>query len=158
MVGTPAYISPEVLLGRGHGKGCDYWATGVLLYEMLDGSAPFSWEGATQRDEFELILNCDYKCPESFPEEAKDLIQKLLVLEPEKRLGNKPRGNMEIMAHDWFNSINFKRLRKKEIGAPWAPDVKDAFNASNFGTFNSDQVKEPYRELTKKEQEEFSGF
>lgn len=158
MVGTPSYIAPEVLLGRGHNKSCDYWALGVVLFEMLNGGCPFSYEGATQKDEFELILNCDYKCPDTFPRDVTDLIQKLLVLEPEKRFGCKHMGHLEIKSHQWFNAINFKRLRKKQIDAPWKPAVKDSFDASNFGSFNAADVEEPYRELTAKEQEEFKGF
>lgn len=158
MVGTPSYIAAEVLLGRGHNKAVDYWALGVLLYEMLAGQTPFYWEGGTQKDEFEAILNCDYIFPDTFSEEAKDLIGKLLVLEPNSRLGSGPRGNVEIMSHDWFNAINLKRLRKKEIEAPWMPEIKDEFDASNFSEYEPEDVQLPYRELTEKEQQQFIGF
>jgi len=158
MVGTPSYIASEVLLGRGHNKAVDYWALGVVLYEMLGGATPFYWEGATQKDEFEAILRCDYKCPDTFSADAKDLIDKLLVLDPTKRLGGSMRGHLDIMSHPWFDAINFKKLRKKEIAAPWVPEVKDSLDTSHFAEYDLDEVEAPHRELTEKEQELFVGF
>lgn len=156
MVGTPSYIASEVLLGRGHNKAVDYWALGCILYEMIDGTTPFYWDGATQKDEFEAILRCDYKCPDYFSEPVKDLIGKLLVLDPTKRLGAGLRGHADVMNHPWFNSVNFKKLRRKEIPSPWTPEVKDSMDVSNFADY--DEVDPPYRELTPKEQLLFEGF
>jgi serine/threonine protein kinase len=158
MVGTPSYIAPEVLLGRGHNKTVDYWAFGVILFEMLAGTTPFYWEGASQKDEYEAILRADYQCPDSFSAAAKDLIGKLLVLDPAQRLGHMQRGHLEIMSNPWFNFINFKRLRKKEIASPWIPPIKDSMDVSNFANYDPDEVRPPYRELTAKEQLLFKGF
>ena len=145
-------------MGRGHSKACDYWALGCVLYEMLEGTTPFYWDGATQKDEFEAILRCDYKCPDSFSADAKDLIDKLLLLDPTKRLGGGVRGHVDVMSHPWFDSINFKKLRKKEIPAPWVPEVKDSMDTSHFSEFDPEEVQPPYRELTEKEQKLFVGF
>ncbi|CAB9515918.1 Protein kinase C gamma type (Fragment) [Seminavis robusta] len=158
MVGTPSYIASEVLLGRGHNKAVDYWALGVVLYEMLEGTTPFYWDGATQKDEFEAILRCDYKCPDSFSEHAKDLIDKLLVLDPTKRLGSSTRGHLEIMAQPWFNTINFRKLRKKLISSPWTPPIKDSMDVSNFADYDDSETQPPDRELTEEEQLMFRGF
>ena len=159
MVGTPSYIAPEVLIGKGHNQAADFWSFGCLLYEMLEGSTPFYWEGGTQKDEFEAICKCDYKCPDPFPEDAKDLIDKLLVLDPSKRLGGAgARGHFDVMAHPWFNSINFRSLRKMEIRSPWVPEVKDSLDASNFPEYNEDEIVAPYRELSAAEQLLFKGF
>lgn len=146
-----------MLLGRGHNKTVDYWALGCILYEMLDGMTPFYWEGATQKDEFEAILRCDYKCPDAFDEKAKDLIDKLLVLDSAQRLGGGgPRAHLNVMNHPWFNSVHFKRLRRKDIPSPWTPQVKDSMDVSNFAEY--DEVPPPYRELTEREQLLFQGF
>ena len=158
MTGTPAYIAPENLLGRGHHKAVDYWALGCVLYEMLDGCTPFYWDGATQKDEFEAILRCDYKCPDSFPDDAKDLIDKLLVLDPAERLGAGMRGYLNIMSHPWFNSINFKELRKKSIEPPFTPEVKNFMDVSKLAQYDSGDIESPYRELTEREQLLFQGF
>ena len=115
MVGTPAYIASEILLGQGHDKAVDFWALGCVLYEMLDGCTPFYWEGATQMDESEAIMKCDYKCPDGFSVVAKDLISKLLVLDPIKRLGSGMQGHLDVTSHDWFNSISFDKLQKNQI-------------------------------------------
>lgn len=152
-------VAPEVLIGQGHNRGADFWSLGVVLFEILDGSTPFDWEGASQRDVFECIINCDYKCPDYFSDDAKDIIGKLLVKDDNERLGtNSPRGHLDVMEHSWFDSISFKKLRKKEINAPWVPQAKDGFDASNFSEYNPDEVEPPYRELSEAEQEEFRGF
>ena len=158
-VGTPAYISPEVILGRGHNKASDFWALGCVLYEMIDGSTPFYWEGATERDEFEAILNGDCKCPESFPKVLTNLIDQLIVLEPSKRLGsNARRGQFDVMDHAWFDPINFKKLRKGDIFPPWVPQLKDSMDLSQFSNFDDEDNEAPYRDLTYKEQEQFSSW
>ena len=126
---------------------------------MLDGCTPFYWEGATQKDEFEAILRCDYKCPDYFSAEAKDLIDKLLVLDATKRLGaGGPRAHKDVMHHSWFDSIKFKQLRRKGMPSPWTPEVKDSMDVSNFAEYDEDEVEPPYRELTEKEQMLFKGF
>lgn len=158
MVGTPAYIAPEVLLGRGHDKAVDYWALGCILYEMLEGSTPFYWEGASEKEEFEGILRCDYECPNSFSEHAKGLVDKLLVLDPSRRLGGRFRGHLDVMSSPWFNSMNFKKLRKKDIPSPWTPQVKDSMDVTNFAEYDPEEVQPPYRDLTPKEQLLFQGF
>ena len=158
MVGTPSYIAAEILLGKGHNQAVDYWGLGCLLFEMLEGTTPFYWEGATQKDEFEAILRCDYKCPDAFSEDAKDLIGKLLVLDPTKRLGGGGRKHLDVMGHPWFDSINFRRLRKMEIASPWVPEVKDSLDISNFADYDPDEIEPPYRELSAKEQLLFNGF
>jgi len=157
MVGTPSYMASETILGIGHNQAVDYWALGVLIYEMLEGDTPFYFEGATQKQEFECIIRCDYKCPNSFSENAKDLISNLLVLDPQKRIGSRVRrGHLDVMDHPWFASINFRCLQRMEIPAPWVPELKDVMDASNFP--EHDTVEAPYRELTKKEQSLFKGF
>jgi serine/threonine protein kinase len=86
-VGTPDYIAPEVILGLGHGKAVDWWALGVMLYELILGVPPFS---ASSTDEiFENILNENITwpdIPEDLSHDAHDLITKLLVSDPNERI------------------------------------------------------------------------
>ncbi len=82
-LGTPYYVSPEVLEGKGYGKSCDLWAIGVLTYMLLVGVPPF--DGRNEVEVFNKIKVCDYDNPEEMSEDAKDFIDCLLVNEPSTR-------------------------------------------------------------------------
>lgn len=86
-VGTPDYLAPEVILGQGHGKEVDWWSLGVILYEFLLGFPPFNAE--TPEDIFENIVQRNIlwpDIPEELSYEAYDLINKLLTVDPTKRI------------------------------------------------------------------------
>lgn len=98
--GTPGYVAPEILEGGGYGKEVDYWSIGVILYTLLSGLPPFN---ENQNSElFEKIKTAEYTFPpsewDSISFEAKDLISKLLVTDPEKRLTAE-----EILEHPWMS-------------------------------------------------------
>jgi serine/threonine protein kinase len=96
--GTPEYLAPEMIKQSGHDKTLDVWNLGVLLFELLTGSPPF--EGKSQAELFKNILELNVKWPKSFSAIAKDLIQKLLKIEPSQRLPVE-----QILEHPWFQSI-----------------------------------------------------
>ena len=81
--------------GRDHDKQVDLWSLGVLMYEFLVGSPPFEAEGHTQT--YRRISRVDLKFPSSVAEDAQDLITKLLVKEPHKRVAL-----TEIRTHPWI--------------------------------------------------------
>jgi calcium/calmodulin-dependent protein kinase I len=85
--GTPGYVAPEIVEGKGYGKEVDYWSIGIILYIMLCGFPPFYDENNQKL--FEAIQNCDYEFPSPYwdkiSEPAKDLIKKILVREPSER-------------------------------------------------------------------------
>jgi len=89
--GTPFYVAPDILMGDGYGTGVDMWASGVLLYVLLSGRLPFAAD--TDTELFKLIMVGDliWKSPQfdTVSAEAKDLISKLIVVEPEQRLSAK---------------------------------------------------------------------
>lgn len=97
--GTPGYCAPEVLLGKEYSNSIDLWAVGVIAYILLCGFEPFYDERGDQQM-FQKILKCNYKFVSPWWDEisqnAKDFVQKLIVLEPEKRLTAK-----EALDHDW---------------------------------------------------------
>ncbi|CAH1759905.1 13506_t:CDS:2 [Entrophospora sp. SA101] len=101
--GTPSYVAPEVLLGVGHGKPVDIWSLGVIIYTMLCGYAPF-W-GENEAALLESILKGYYCYEEEYwtgiSDLAKDLINKMLVYDPYKRITAK-----EALQHPWFRSAN----------------------------------------------------
>lgn len=109
-VGTEEYIAPEIISGAGHTSAVDWWALGVLLYEMLYGYTPF--RGKTRQRTFANVLQKDVKFPGSkvvsLP--AKQLIYRLLHKDPKNRLGAREGAN-EIKQHPFFHGINWALLR-----------------------------------------------
>ncbi|GAA5996534.1 hypothetical protein JCM5350_001127 [Sporobolomyces pararoseus] len=105
-VGTPEYVSPEVLSeGRESSFSSDFWAIGCILFQMLSGKPPF--QARTEYLMFQKIINLEYEFPLGFPKEAKDLVEKLLVVDPLKRLGGDPKkgnGIQSIKEHPFFTS------------------------------------------------------
>lgn len=131
LCGTPDYLAPEVLRGTGHGKGADYWSLGVLIYEMIMGYTPFGAD-----DDSEICRNIlsgmiDFE-DGRITKEAKDLIRKLLNRDPRGRLGCGKSGVKALMQHPWFSKIDWIKLGKQQIPAPFTPDVEDEYDVSNF--------------------------
>mmetsp|Transcript_18729 Transcript_18729/g.38352 ORF Transcript_18729/g.38352 Transcript_18729/m.38352 type:complete len:850 (+) Transcript_18729:18-2567(+) len=155
--GTPEYLAPELVQGTGHGKGVDYWALGVLIYEMLVGKTPFV--GYDPDDTMGIcrnIMNENIDYPRGFPEAAMDLIDGLCTREVPARLGCMRGGCEDVKDHVFFESINWKDLKRKKIPAPWKPPLKDAMDVSNFDDIYDDEPE--YIEDYKGKQEVFKGF
>lgn len=93
--GTPDYLSPEMVKREGHGTSVDVWSLGVLLFELLAGYAPFA--GHSQEEKFSNIKRLKINWPNDFPPIAKNLVSKILKLNPKERLTLD-----EILAHSWF--------------------------------------------------------
>eukprot|EP00339_Tiarina_fusa_P016014 CAMPEP_0117007500 /NCGR_PEP_ID=MMETSP0472-20121206/7360_1 /TAXON_ID=693140 ORGANISM="Tiarina fusus, Strain LIS" /NCGR_SAMPLE_ID=MMETSP0472 /ASSEMBLY_ACC=CAM_ASM_000603 /LENGTH=220 /DNA_ID=CAMNT_0004709291 /DNA_START=1619 /DNA_END=2278 /DNA_ORIENTATION=+ len=130
VVGTPDYLAPEVLLGLGHSYPVDWWALGILLYEFLVGITPFT--GQTVQEIFENIITGDIRWPEDpedMPEDAKDLITKLLCADPSERLG--ANGADEVKQHPFFHDINWDSLLTDSV-PPFVPDTVNLEDTSYF--------------------------
>ena len=125
--GTPEYISPEMILGRGHNHTADWWALGVLTYEMLTGVPPFYDKNRNMM--FFNIKQAEIKWPDlmqhsfAVSEVAKDFISKLLNRDVNKRLG--ANGLNEVMSHPFLSHIKMHDLLSKRMPAPFVPNVPD---------------------------------
>ncbi|XP_053553269.1 protein kinase C eta type [Bombina bombina] len=129
--GTPDYIAPEILQEMQYGPLVDWWAMGVLLYEMLCGHAPF--EAENEDDLFEAILNDEVAYPSWLQQDAVAILQGFMKKKPSKRLGSLALGGEKaILWHPFFKDINWDQLNKKEIPPPFTPRIKSREDVSNF--------------------------
>ncbi|XP_020087818.1 probable serine/threonine protein kinase IRE isoform X3 [Ananas comosus] len=128
-VGTPDYLAPEILLGMPHGPTADWWAVGIILFELLVGIPPFNAEHPQRI--FDNIMNRDIswpQVPEEMSCEAHDLIDKLLIENPLQRLGATGAG--EVKAHPFFKDINWDMLARQK--AAFIPSMEDECDTSYF--------------------------
>ncbi|PGH05878.1 AGC protein kinase [Blastomyces parvus] len=138
-VGTPDYLAPETINGVGQDEMSDWWSLGCILFEFLYGYPPFN--ASTPDEVFQNILNRRINWPEEADElvtpEAKDLMNKLMTINPEERLGSNasekyPNGGAEVRAHPWFADINWDTLLEDEaqfVPAPENPEDTEYFDA-----------------------------
>eukprot|EP00879_Flechtneria_rotunda_P001387 GHRR01001538.1.p1 GENE.GHRR01001538.1~~GHRR01001538.1.p1 ORF type:complete len:1213 (+),score=453.23 GHRR01001538.1:393-3641(+) len=134
--GTPDYQAPEVIMRRGTTRAADYWALGVLVFEMLVGDPPFKSLTGDPWDTFRRTLSGRFYVPHFITDAAADLIFKLLQVNPEKRLGCGSAGINEIKSHRWFSRINWDALAAKQLAAPIQPRLKSLLDTSNFDNFD----------------------
>jgi 3-phosphoinositide dependent protein kinase-1 len=111
-VGTAEYVSPEILLDQASGPPSDLWALGCIIYKLFTGNTPF--KGANDFHTFQQIVKGDVLYGADFPLIAKDICEKLLVIDPNKRLGSGPPGSVlsfeMLKKHGFFKEIDFATL------------------------------------------------
>eukprot|EP01039_Chlorochromonas_danica_P003323 gene3323-3646_t len=121
MCGTPDYLAPEIILSKGHNQAVDYWALGVLIFEMVHGWPPFYHEQPMRV--YEKIILGKVSYPDMFSKPLEDIVSKLLVNNPSKRLGNMKGGLADVMKHKWFGSFDWQGLTAGTLEAPYVPDL-----------------------------------
>uniref|UniRef100_A0A8C9VPS0 Ribosomal protein S6 kinase n=1 Tax=Scleropages formosus TaxID=113540 RepID=A0A8C9VPS0_SCLFO len=117
--GTVEYMAPEVVNRRGHTHSADWWSYGVLMYEMLTGTLPF--QGKDRKETMTMILKAKLGMPQFLSLEAQSLLRNLFKRNPANRLGAGPDGVEEIKRHQFFSSIDWNKLFRREIHPPFKP-------------------------------------
>ncbi|XP_068711116.1 cGMP-dependent protein kinase 1-like isoform X4 [Montipora foliosa] len=141
--GTPEYVAPEIILNKGHDLSADYWSLGILMFELLTGSPPFT--GSDPMKTYNIILKgIDMiEFPRKVQKNAQTLIKKLCRDNPTERLGYQKGGLKDIMKNKWFDGFNWEGLRHRKLQAPILPKIKSATDASNFDDYPPDDETPP---------------
>ncbi|CAF0806974.1 unnamed protein product [Adineta steineri] len=134
LCGTVDYLAPEVIQNRGHHKASDWWAFGVLIYEMLAGYPPFY--DTDQFIAYRKILSGKIDFPRHFDYAAKQLLRKLLQTDQSQRLGSAKNGGNEIQLEQWFVSVSWTDVLERKMTPPIVPTVTSAGDTDNFDIYD----------------------
>uniref|UniRef100_A0A8C7MCS9 Protein kinase C n=1 Tax=Oncorhynchus kisutch TaxID=8019 RepID=A0A8C7MCS9_ONCKI len=160
--GTPDYIAPEILQELEYGPSVDWWALGVLMYEMMAGQPPF--EADNEDDLFESILHDDVLYPVWLSKEAVSILKAFMTKSPNKRLGCVITQGLEeaIKVHPFFKEIDWVLLEQKRVKPPFKPRIKTKRDVNNFDQdfTREEPVLTPVEDAIIKQinQDEFKGF
>ncbi|XP_041123826.1 cGMP-dependent protein kinase 2 isoform X4 [Polyodon spathula] len=145
--GTPEYVAPEIIMNKGHDFGADYWSLGILIFELLTGSPPFS--GSDPIKIYSTVLRGMEKVdfPKRIGKRPEDLIRRLCKLNPAERIGNKKNGINDIRKHKWFQGFNWEGLRSRKLSSPLRRELHGPLDHSNFDIFPP-ELDEPVDELS----------
>ena len=131
-VGTAEYVSPELLRDKNACKASDLWAFGCIIYQLLAGRPPF--KAANEYLTFQKILGLEYTFPDGFPDVARDLVERLLVLEPEQRMPVE-----HIKTHKFFEGVqwgkNLWRQKAPRLKA-YEPPPREPIKLNGGGASN----------------------
>jgi len=145
ILGTPEYLSPECVLGRGYGYEVDLWAFGVLAYETLTGRSPFYAQNPDDTMAvFRLIVAAHVKFTKRVSPKAESFVTSLLARDAKSRLGARS-GELAIKAHPFLAPFaDFDALRDKTLTAPYVPKLASNTDASHFDAYSEDLDVRPY--------------
>ncbi|XP_013774735.1 protein kinase DC2-like [Limulus polyphemus] len=156
LCGTPEYLAPETIMNKGHNKAVDWWALGILIYEMLAGYPPFFDDNPISI--YEKILGGKIEWPRHIDPVAKDLIKKLLMPDRTKRLGCMKNGADDVKRHRLFKGISWDDVLNRRDKPPIVPEVKSEGDTSNFDNYPEKDKNKKSPSLSEKEMEMFKDF
>ena len=135
--GTPQYLAPEILSDKGYDSTVDWWSLGCVFYEMLIGRAPFKISLGDSLNED--IYKKEILIPDYVSEKAQDLINKLLVVNPKKRLGFGADGANKIKKHPYFKDVNWVDAWNKKLNPPFIPKLENDLDLTYFDTMFTEE-------------------
>jgi serine/threonine protein kinase len=137
MCGTPEFMAPEFVLSTGYDKGVDIWALGCILVEMYIGRSPFEFKGDLKKTFRKVCLigmgRNKYSRPDVLKKEGMHAAGKFvegLLSSHQNRLGKSD--STALRAHEYYESIDFDLMNRKQISAPYIPNISHASDVSNF--------------------------
>ncbi|KAJ3254121.1 serine/threonine protein kinase psk1 [Boothiomyces macroporosus] len=128
--GTIEFMAPEILQEQPYGKVVDYWSLGIMLYDMLTGSPPFT--GSNRKKIMENVVKKKPMFPKYLTTTSRDLLTKLLKKHPGVRLGS--QGIDQIKSHQFFEKLDWKKVLEKQYEPPFKPVLNDSLDTSNFAS------------------------
>lgn len=155
------YIAPEVIQYAGHDKGADYWSWACMVFEMVTAKYPFYEANMPELDLFKKIIRGQFKIYGFMSMEVKLFLINMLVPDPTLRLGARANGWQDICQLSFFETVDFKALRRQSLVAPWVPELKNPLDSSNFSGVNpqtQDKMTVQDPALTDDQQAMFHAF
>jgi len=144
MCGTPEYLAPEIILNKGYNSTVDWWALGVLIYEMCAGFPPF-YDANTMKI-YEKILQCKVKLLPFFSIALKEIILGLLEPDVTRRMGSNLSADVSgsVKQHAWFTTaaghLDWAALHRKQQKSPFSVIVKEPQDTINFDEYSEEEL------------------
>ena len=169
LCGTAEYLAPEIVNSQGHSKGADWWALGIVIYEMLAGYPPFYANNPFEI--YQQILRAQPRYPLHFDlnlheginiadgarlrdQPRNGLVARLLISDRKGRIGCLKNGAEDIKKHKWFRGLNWAQLYNKQMAAPMTPDLASDADTRYYANY-PDSVEESGPLLTPQKQKMF---
>jgi serine/threonine protein kinase len=156
MCGTPDYMAPEIIKREGHDRCVDWWALGVLIYEMLSGDAPF--RAPTAAAIYEKALRSEPTYSSHFTRNAQSIVAGLLTKGKTRRLGAGSGDAEDVKVHPWFAAVDWDMFQQKQYRAPFLPTLRDSSDAFMFKDYPEEAIDVAPSGLSALEQQQFDGF
>ena len=159
LCGTPEYMAPELFKQSGHGRGVDWWALGVLAYEMVCGAPPFYDPDGDGAKQMRRVLKGAYDFPPGLSDAFRDVVRRLLHPDETRRLGCGRRGVEDVRDHAWVRGsrgsrtgggnevrtledggggVDWDAVRARRARAPWTPRLSSARDFACFDEYEMD--------------------
>ena len=135
LCGTPEYLAPEIILNKGHDRCADWWALGILAFEMQQGTPPFA-DDNDPMNIYKKVLEAKLPEPKRgdppLSKTAKTFVQRLCCKDVAQRLGCMRGGAEDVRTHAFLSRINWRRLEKKLLQPPCTPQLTGPMDTSAY--------------------------